>query len=360
MTKRIAIVGGGYLGTGIAKGLDQHADVTLIEQKSHFVHTPAMIRAVVDPSIVDQALIPYDKLLKRGRVVQDRAESIDAEGVTLAGGERVDADFIVVATGSSYAAPFKPGGADVAGLRAENARVHALLQDAESVAIVGAGAVGTELAGEISDAMPDKKITLISSDATLFPGFPAKLGTSLLRKLRARGVDVVLGARVETLANPSAPYADGHLRLSNGQEISADLVFPAIGARAVSALLEALPGVEKTTANRVKTDGFMRPSTLANVFAAGDVADMGDAMTIVAASRQGPWLKKTLRALIEGKTIDDLKPYRPWGKAPILLPLGPDSGNSYLVIGTFGDRITRMMKGKDLFVPKYRKELGQG
>jgi NADH dehydrogenase FAD-containing subunit len=99
MTKRIAIVGGGYVGTKLAKGLDAHTEVTLIDQKSHFVQTSAMVRAVVDPSIIDQALIPYDKLLKSGRFVQERAESIDNGGVTLASGERVEADFIVVATG---------------------------------------------------------------------------------------------------------------------------------------------------------------------------------------------------------------------------------------------------------------------
>jgi len=359
MTKRIAIVGGGYIGTHLAKRLDAHADVTLIDQKSHFVHSPALIRAVVNSSLIDQALIPYDKLLARGRFVQDRAESLDQEGVTLAGGERVEADFIVVATGSDYAMPFKAQGADIAGFRAEHARVHDLLKAAETVAIVGAGAVGTELAGEISHAVPDKKITLVSSEPSLFPGFPPKLGRALLGKLQARGVKVVLGARAEHLASQSAPYA-GQVELSNGEKISADLVFPVSGARASSALLEALPGAQKTTSNRVKTDGFMRPSTLSNVFAAGDVADMGDAMTIVAASRQGPWLEKALRALIDGKPSDSLKRYRPWGKAPILLPLGPDTGNSFLLLATVGDRMTGMMKGKDLFVPKYRKELGQG
>ncbi|HHS94882.1 MAG TPA: N-acyl homoserine lactone synthase [Rhodobacterales bacterium] len=358
MTKRIVIVGGGYVGTQLARGLDDHADVTLIDQKSRFVHAPAMIRAVVDPSLVGQALIPYDKLLKRGRFVEARVESIDGSRVTLSDGTGLEADFIVVATGSDYAAPFKPEGADFAGLRAENARVHGLLTAAETVAIVGAGAVGTELAGEISHAMPDKKITLISSDQSLFPTLPAKLGAKLLAKLRARGVNVILGARAENLANLSAPYA-GSLSLSDGQEITADLVFPVIGARAVPALLEGFPGVRKTSSNRVQTDGFMRPSTLPNVFAAGDVADNGDAMTIVAATRQIPWLKKTLLALAGGKTVDDIKPYKPWGKAPILLPLGPVSGNSYLILGTFGDWVTRTMKGKDLFRARYRKDLGQ-
>ena len=43
MSKRIAIVGGGYLGADLARSLDDTADVTLIEPRSHLVHTPAMI-----------------------------------------------------------------------------------------------------------------------------------------------------------------------------------------------------------------------------------------------------------------------------------------------------------------------------
>lgn len=51
--------------------------------------------------------------------------------------------------------------------------------------------------------------------------------------------------------------------------------------------------------------------------------------------------------------------YKPWGKAPFLVPLGPQKGNSYLVLFTAGNAITRLMKGKDLFVTKYRKMLNR-
>ena len=103
------------------------------------------------------------------------------------------------------------------------------------------------------------------------------------------------------------------------------------------------------------TDPWMRPSSYANVFAAGDAAEMGDGMTIVATTRQIPWLVKTLKMLIAGKVIDQIKPYKPWKLAPILLPLGPESGSSYLPFGVVGDFVTSRFKGKKLFIPKYRK-----
>ena len=359
MTQHITIVGGGYIGAELAKSLDAKAKVTLIEPRSHFVHAPAMIRSVVDPALMDRALIPYDSLLRLGRVVRARAASVDGAGVTLADGSRIAADQMVIATGSGNAVPFKPKGDDIAAFRAENARIHAQLTAAESVAIVGGGAVGTELAGEIAHAMPGKRVTLISDQPRLFPDKPAAFGAALAKKLERAGVRLVLGHRAQNLQSLTEPHA-GSLRLADESEQDFDLIFPVLGARANADLLLALPGAETSSAGRIKVDPWLRPSSLPNVFAAGDVADAGDAMTIVATSRQLPWLKKTLLGLGKGESIERMKPYAPWGgKAPILVPLGPRRGNSFLGIMTVGDLLTRKMKGEDLFVRKYRTLLGQ-
>ena len=208
--------------------------------------------------------------------------------------------------------------------------------------------------------MPDKKITLISDQDRLFPAMPDKFGNALAGKLRDAGVTLVLGKKAENLQSLTEPYA-GSLKLSDGSEHDFDLVFPVLGSRACSDLLHGLPDTQKSTANRVKADPWLRPSSLPNVFAAGDVADAGDGMTIVAASRQLPWLRSTLKSLMAGKPLEAIKPYKPWGpKAPILVPLGPTRGNSFLGLFTAGDWVTRKMKGEDLFVKKYNKLLNQG
>ncbi|WP_069300358.1 NAD(P)/FAD-dependent oxidoreductase [Neptunicoccus sediminis] len=359
MSQRIVIVGGGYLGVQLAKGLDSKADVTLIEPRSHFAHTPALIRAVVNPQLLDQALIPYDRLLQNGRVIRSRAIHISGDGVTLENGQEVPADYIVIATGSSNAVPFKPNSDSIDAFRTDNARVHDRLGAAQTIAIVGAGAVGTELAGEIAHFMPQKDVTLISDEATLFPSMPQKLAGGLAAKLSKAGVKTIFGVRVENLESTSEPYS-GTLALSNGQQITADLIFPVIGSRPSTELSETLPGVVKGGGGRIKTDAWLRPSELPNVFAAGDVAETGDAMTVVGASRQAPWLEKTLVALMGGTAVENVPPYKPWDKAPFLVPLGPQKGNSYLILFTAGNVLTRAMKGKDLFLSKYNKMLGRG
>lgn len=356
--KSLVIVGGGYVGIELAKALDEIMDVTLVEPRSAFVHAPAMLRAVVQPKLLDRALIPYDNLLKRGRVISDRATALGPHYVDIGGGERIDADFTVVATGSSNGVAFKPAGDDIDGFRDAHKRMHAAITRAPSIAIVGAGAVGTELAGEIAQAMPGKAVTLICDSATLFPSMPPALGRRLAQKLDAMGVKVRFGVRADALESTTEHYL-GPLSLSDGECIEADLVIPAIGARPNTGLFDGLPGVQRGSAGRVKVDPFLRPSDYDTLFAAGDAADAGDAATIVAISRQQPWHAKALKALAAGKSLHELKPYAPWGKAPILVPLGPTRGNSFLMVATFGDWVTKNMKGHDLFIPKYRKILGQ-
>ena len=45
-------------------------------------------------------------------------------------------------------------------------------------------------------------------------------------------------------------------------------------------------------------------------------------MTIVAITRQAPWLTGVIKAMLAGKTTESLPPYKPWPTRGILGPLG--------------------------------------
>src|SRR5450755_3244837 len=116
----VVVVGGGYGGINVAKALDEAADVVLVEPKDTFVHNVAALRALVDPSWLTRVYLPYDGLLASGRVVHDRAVKVDAGRVALASGEEIEADYVVLATGSQY--PF-PAKSDVDGTVAAHHKV---------------------------------------------------------------------------------------------------------------------------------------------------------------------------------------------------------------------------------------------
>ena len=359
--KRVVIVGGGYAGTMLARALDPVAEVVLVEPKAAFVHNVAAIRAVVDPAWLDKLILPYDHLLKRGRVLRDRVIAIEGEGVRLAANGSLEGDILVVATGSKYAQPFKASGDSISDFRSALLDAHEKLKAARSVAIVGAGAVGVELAGEIATGMSDKRIDLVSATTVLFPDFKAALGQRLGAELAGMNVSVHLGAAVEGLRETLRPTS-GALVIAGRSSLAADLIFPVMGAKPDNAVLKTLPGVAFDPLGLVTVDKWLRPAGARNVFALGDVAATGDLMTIVAISRQAPWLAKAIKAVIAGKALEKLPHYSPWIAPPVLVPLGPKRGASVLpltksgvVVGGF---VTSLIKGKSLFIGRYRKEFG--
>jgi NADH dehydrogenase FAD-containing subunit len=358
---KIAIIGGGYAGYALARHLDAHVDVTLIEAREAFVHNVAAIRVVTDPSLTPRIVLPYDRLLKKGRVVRGRAVGVAADAVTLADGSTVAADVIVIATGTHYAAPFKPQGDNAADFAATLNAVAHQVRDSGHIVIVGAGAVGVELAGETKAAYPRKRVSLVSGIDRMFPMYPHKLHDTLVAKLAKAGVELYLGDAVTDLAQVDKPHA-GQVALSSGAKL-AGLIVPAIGSKIADGPGALLPGVTKKPNSQLAVDGWLRPSSLPNVFAMGDLIDTGEGMTVVATTRQAPWLAKTIRKLANGKALETLPTYKPWPMPPILLPLGPNSGASVLPLapkGTVvGDWITSKIKGKHLFIPRYHKEFGR-
>jgi apoptosis-inducing factor 2 len=108
MSRTVVVVGGGYGGAAVAKALESKADVVLIDPRDAFVNAAGSLRALAQPDWAGNMFFPFDTLLTRGTVIRDRAISVDPGGVTLASGRRVEADYLVLATGSNYAYPAKP------------------------------------------------------------------------------------------------------------------------------------------------------------------------------------------------------------------------------------------------------------
>lgn len=358
MTKKITIIGGGYAGTMLARELDQHADITLIEPREKWVHNVAMIRAMARPELLDEIIMPYEGLLKNGRIVRGRAVSIDGTTAILEDGTEIAGDMMIVATGSTYAAPFKMQSDDSAAFLTKAKRVITQIDKAKNIAIIGAGAVGSELAGELAFVRPEKQITLISAAENLFPDYPAKLGRMMQRQLGELGVKLRLGERIKKLKHTDEPFVPfkSKIKLSDGFPIDADLVIPVIGAKPVTDLLQTLEGVALDGHGRAGVDSWLRPTANPDLFIVGDIASTGDTMTIVGLTRQVGWLKKAIKTYLRGKRIEDMKPYKSWSKPLILLPLGPDKGASALPFGVTGPFLTSAIKGKKLFIPRYHRE----
>ncbi len=249
----VAIVGGGYGGVVAAKALDAVADVVLIEPRDAFMHNIAALRALVAPSWLPHIYMPYDRLLERGRVVRDRAVLVSPGRVVTASGHELTADYVVLATGSSYPFPAKSDFVDASDAHDQVRGTYSALAGANSVLLLGGGPVGIELAGEIRHVWPDKSLTVIDPADDLLTGpYQPELRSELRRQLVERDVQLLLGTSLAT-DPPTRPGELGTFIVAtkSGLEVTADIWFRCFGVAPNSEYL----GPELSTARR--PDGFV-------------------------------------------------------------------------------------------------------
>jgi apoptosis-inducing factor 2 len=353
----VVVIGGGYGGSSAAKALDEFMDVTLVERRDAFVHNVAALRALVDPAWLPRIFFPYDRLLANGRVLHDRVVVADERVVTLASGTELTPDFVVLATGSTYPYPAKSGTDETAIAIERYRHSHDELAQATRVLVVGAGPTGLELAGEISDRWPAKRITILDPEPQILAGpYKRELRDEARRQLEERGVEFVLGEALSA-EPPSRPVtlAPFSVSTSTGRVIEADLWFRCHGLAFVSDYLSgALEGLRLPDGS-VEVSPSLQVAGQSHVFALGDVA-AADLKTAGRAGRQADVVVANLRALVEG---GELQPYQPSPPA-IVMPLGPSGGVSELPgqDEIAGAEKTAAIKGEHMFLDVYRERFG--
>jgi NADH:ubiquinone reductase (H+-translocating) len=222
------------------------------------------------------------------------------------------------------------------------------------LAVIGAGATGTELAAELHrtarqivaygldriDPEKDLKITLIEAGERILPALPARLSDGVMRLLDQLGIDVRTSARVTEV------QADG-VRLADGQFVPSELVVWAAGVKGPDVLRD-LDGLESNRNQQLAVLPTLQTTIDPNVFAIGDCAFLmrHDEATAIppraqAAHQQASHLARQLKRHLEQKPLEPFR-YRDFGS---LVSLGAYStvgslmgflrGKSFLIEGTF-------------------------
>jgi dihydrolipoamide dehydrogenase len=175
------------------------------------------------------------------------------------------AKFIMIATGS---VPRDVPIAPTDGERVLNSdHVLELKKIPASIAVLGAGAVGTEFASIYTSF--GSKVTLIEMLPRILPIEDEEISAELQKALRKRGIDIMTGTKCLSVE----PTETGvRLKLEGGKtdSVEAELLLVAIGRRPVTENLglEALGiGLER---GYVKVDPLMRTS-VPHIYAIGDV-----------------------------------------------------------------------------------------
>jgi NADH dehydrogenase FAD-containing subunit len=349
----VVVIGGGYGGVGAAKALDEDADVVLVDPKDAFQHNVAALRALVDPTWPDRIFLPYDHLLANGTVMRDHAMKVDADGVLLASGQRLSPDFLILATGSTYPFPAKTDRLDSADAVAHYDAVHANLGQARRVMLLGAGAVGLELAGEIAAAWPNKHIVLVDVCDEILPGpYDHRLRDELNRQLDGLGVERLLGAELTRLPD-SAPceLKTFVVDTTAGTRIEADIWFRCHGIAPATNYLAGDLAAARTRDGYVEVTPHLQVVGFDHIYALGDITAI-DANKAGVAARQADIVVANIKAQIAGNEATATYAPRP---PAIILPLGPTGG-----AGQLPDRdeivsaeFVAEVKGRHMMIDRY-------
>ena len=235
--------------------------------------------------------------LDRAQRLVHMAPSLDDEGREVTPARSFHYDTLVIAVGSVTNDFGTPGVAEHAvpletldqairfNKRLVNAciRAHAQPGDVRPgqlyVAIIGAGATGTELAADLHqtvrdvlafgldriDAARDVRIVLIEAADRILPALPPRISTAALRLIQRLGVEVRTGARVTAVTKEGVWFADGSF-------LPSELVVWAAGVKAPE-FLAHLDGLQTNRINQLVVRPTLQTTLDDRVFAIGDCAD---------------------------------------------------------------------------------------
>ncbi|EKM50736.1 uncharacterized protein PHACADRAFT_178488 [Phanerochaete carnosa HHB-10118-sp] len=365
--KNVVVVGGGFAGIDAAKGLAKQLDhaqynLVLLSARPYFVNIVAALRTVVSSAgqLEEKVLVPYDRLQNvafvQGRLVEI-AETAPGKGgvLVLADGDRLEYAALVLATGSTWPSLIDFGDADEE-VREKIGVWRRTFAQAKNVVIAGGGSVGIELAGEILDAYPNTKVTIVHSGTRLLnDAYPDKFRDRMEQTVRARGVALVAEDYVDVFPEP---LATTDVVTRAGKIIrGADLVIPAFGARPNTGVVATLGGGVLTASGHVRVAPTLEVRGHPGVYAAGDIVEWREQKQAGKASAHAavvvPNVVSFLRDQPQAKVYEG-------SREMIVIPVGRAYGAGYfdvlwgIVVGNW---LTSVLKGKDLIVGMIRGRL---
>lgn len=397
----IVVVGGGAGGLELATTLGNKlgkkgkAAITLVDKSRTHIWKPLLHEIAAGSMDVDQHELEYmaqghwhgfkfryGELIGLNRANKQviLAATYDEEGREITPQRALVYDILVIAIGSVSNDFGTPGvkehaimldtqvQAEKFNRRLLNACVRAQAQEGPvrpgqmDVAIIGAGATGTELSAELHQTVrfiaqfgldkiePEKdiKITLIEAAPRIVPALPERISEATTEILRGLNVDVRTNSRVTRVR------VDG-VELESGDFIPSELVVWSAGVKG-PAVLKDLDGLETSRMDTLVVKPTLQTTRDENIFVLGDCAYLvpeGDTHPIPpraqAAHQMASHVYKQIRHKLDGQPLTPFK-YRDFGSLVSLGDystvgslMGFVSGRKMMIEGLFAKMMYRSL-----------------
>ena len=332
----IVIIGGGFAGAYSAQQLERlkkECSVTLIDSKDHFEFTPSVLRVLVEPEHVTKIRAPHRTYLKLASVITDAVVAVDAKNVRCRN-HLVPYDILIICAGSSYETPIK--GKDILiTARERELQQHAeRIRTAQRILIIGGGIVGVELAAELVEKYPQKKIIFVHSKKTVIQRSNARAQEAAASFLRERGVELILNERV-------IDAQGNQYRTNKKRTIAADIALLCTGIVPNTQFLNSHFKDDLDSHKHIRVNQYLQMRK--NIFVAGDCSNIHEEKTAQNAEEQAKVVVKNVRHLIQGDHGEAFESYHPRPRA-MVISLGKSHGILTYKNWTLTGRIPALLK----------------
>lgn len=353
---QVLIVGGGYAGIQAALQLRKAGiPFRLVDPKEYFHHCVGALRAAVCPEYVNKTAIPYREAFG-DKFLQDKVVSLDVKNkkAVLEGGQELEWTHCLVCVGSLGPAPCRSTQLTMQGLEDDAKLMAGSIGVAKQIVIVGGGAVGFELAGEIRDKYPDTGLAIVSaSEQLVCPDFPPKFQSAVEYWLQYGDIKVLHGKL--DLDNVRLNSVERQTLQVGDTELQADLVIPCIGLPPnTKEAARLLPDSCIDEKGRVKVDDYLGVSGCPGVFALGDICNTEEHKM---AAHAGAHADTVVGNIVLGAGGRQPRPYSQ-KFVGMIVPFGARAGLGSVNGWNLPSFLCVRLKSADLFSSKYWADLG--
>jgi len=335
---KVVIIGAGFGGIAMAKSFkNENVDVLLIDQNNYHNFQPLMYQIAtggLEPYSIAYPVRRIFRGYKNLRFRMAMVESVDTKTKKLQTSTGIFSyDYLIIATGSQTNyfnfEPIKneiftlksiPDALNIRNFIFQNLEKalakpkNETLDEILSIAIIGGGPAGIEIAGALAEMkkyvvpkdFPDldvskMHINLYEANDKLLKMMSEEASAKSLEYLKRMGINVNLNSRINS-------YENDMLTDVSGNVFYTDTVIWTAGVK--GAPIEGLPMESMFSGNRILVDEFNQVLYTNSVFAIGDVAacvneenPRGLPMLAPVAKQQGKYLAKNILLKIKGNSM---------------------------------------------------------
>ncbi len=363
----IVVVGCGFGGVEVVRTLRKEAkelDITMIDRKPQFDYQPAypeLLSGKVTPEEISCDLKKFATKIGAGFIhaevvnIDFKAKKVKLKANAEDEGRDIPYDFLVIAIGAEQTFFGIPGAEKLSHtvntlndtIATKNALDKLDHSKESSIAVIGAGLTGVEVAGELVDYFKDRgalaRIYLVELMPRILPALPKENVAIYVSKfLSDSGVEILTETAVQEVS-------EGEITFKDGRKLPYDIIIWTAGIKPNSLLeILAVPKVK----GWLKVDFYLRVEGMDDVFAVGDTVyfereGVRAGQNVEEAEGQGRVAAVNIVRTIKGEKLKRYRPKNTIQNPRALISLGDGKAVVYfggMVFRVFAYRLKKFVE----------------